>query len=112
AERERDAARAAVDAARAEAGAADLARDSEVRRLRGRVAELERAVETARRGSRTERDLDAARLRLLLETVMDAAAGLRRELDLPNVAVRPADAVRSGDGADGSRTVADSAELD
>ncbi len=108
AERERDAAtrgdraRSARPPRRRQA-----ARDAELKKLRARVAELERALEANRRGARTERDLDDARLRLLLDTVLDATAGLRRELDLPSVAVRPADTVLSADGADGARTVAD-----
>jgi predicted RNA-binding protein with PIN domain len=112
AERERDATQAAVDELRAAAGAADVAREAELKKLRTRVAELERTLEANRRGARTERDLDDARLRLLLDTVLDAAAGLRRELDLPSVAVRPADTVPAADGADGARTVADVAALD
>ena len=94
AERERDEARAAIDGVRAESADAALAAEQELRRLRDRVADLERSAEAGRRGKRTERDLDDARLRLLLDTVLDAAAGLRRELDLPGVSVRPADAMR------------------
>jgi hypothetical protein len=37
--------------------------------------------------------MEDARLRLLLDTVVEAAAGLRRELALPPTTVRPADAV-------------------
>jgi predicted RNA-binding protein with PIN domain len=112
AERDRDEARRAVEDVRAAAGAAGAAREAELKKLRARVAELERAAEANRRGARTERDLDDARLRLLLDTVLDATAGLRRELDLPRVAVRPADTVQSADGAGGTRAVADGAGLD
>jgi predicted RNA-binding protein with PIN domain len=86
---------------------------------RSRIAELERAVTAARgarREARAERDHDAARLQLLLDTLLDAAAGLRRELDLPAVAVRPADAVsaETGTGATArpaARTVPDTTAL-
>ena len=112
AERERDAAQEAAGEVRASAEAASAARDVELKKLRARVAELERALEANRRGARTERDLDDARLRLLLDTVVDAAAGLRRELDLPSLAVRPADTVPSADGVVPARTVTDAAGLD
>ena len=115
AERARDEARTAIESVRAESADAMLAVEQEQRRLRGRVADLERSAEAARRGKRTERDLDDARLRLLLDTVVDAAAGLRRSLDLPAVLVRPADAIESGERGDataGARTVGDPAALD
>ena len=66
---------------------------AENRRLRARLAEAETSVEAARRATREGRTSDEARLRLLLDTVVEAAAGLRRELALPAVTVRPADLV-------------------
>lgn len=72
------------------------AADSEARRLRTRLAEAEAAVESGRRAAREGRGVEDVRLRLLLDTVLDAASGLRRELALPprdTMAVRPADTV-------------------
>ncbi len=67
---------------------------AETRRLRVRLAEAEGAVEAGRRAGREVRSADDLRLRLLLDTVLQAAQGLQRELALPPVgSVRPADAV-------------------
>lgn len=92
--------RAATTAERAlaEAGEAQRRSDAtaatEARRLRGRLAEAEAAVETSRRTGRESRAADDLRLRLLLDTVLDAAQGLRRELALPPIGhIRPADGV-------------------
>jgi predicted RNA-binding protein with PIN domain len=113
AERERDEARAELVAAQQAAERADSARESELRRLRTRLTELEQAGGTARREARVERDVDDARLWLLVETINSAAAGIRRELSLPPPVIRPADAVTAGDGeARGTRTVPDAGALD
>jgi predicted RNA-binding protein with PIN domain len=101
----------AADAAR-RAVAAETARDLETRRLRGRITELERSAESVRRSARTEREIDDARLWLLVDTVTEAAAGIRRELSLPAPTVRPGDTVASAPGAAQRRTVADPAALD
>ncbi|MDX6353102.1 MAG: hypothetical protein QOF98_5 [Streptomyces sp.] len=72
------------------------AADAEARRLRTRLAESEAAAEAGRRSVREGRSVGDVRLRLLLDTVLDAAAGLRRELALPprdTIGVRPADTV-------------------
>jgi predicted RNA-binding protein with PIN domain len=69
------------------------ATEAETRRLRSRLAGLEEALENARRADREGRSLDTARLGLLLDTLVEAAAGLRRELALPVSALRPADTV-------------------
>jgi predicted RNA-binding protein with PIN domain len=113
AERERDEARAELDAAKRAFERADSAHDSELRRLRARVSELEQAGGAARREARLERDVDDARLWLLVETINAAAAGIRRELSLPPPSLRPADAVTAGGaGETGTRTVPDAAALD
>ncbi|HEX6919385.1 MAG TPA: NYN domain-containing protein [Actinomycetes bacterium] len=97
----RKAERAAVEAderrvaAESSAAAAVSAADAELRRLRARLAEAEAAVEAARRAGREGRSLGDTRLRLLLDTVVEAAAGLRRELALPPVTDRPADQVEA-----------------
>ncbi|MQY15305.1 hypothetical protein SRB5_54840 [Streptomyces sp. RB5] len=84
---------AELAAARAEAATQLGAAEGESRRLRSRVAELEASVEAGRRAVREGRSVEDMRLRLLLDTVLDAAQGLRRELALPPAASRPADTV-------------------
>jgi predicted RNA-binding protein with PIN domain len=74
--------------------ASDLATvEVEVKRLRARVAELKAASSAVRRATRDERNMGTLRARLLLDTVLGAAAGLRRELGLPTVTGSPADTV-------------------
>ncbi|MFD3802783.1 NYN domain-containing protein [Streptomyces sp. NPDC058611] len=84
---------AEVDGIRGEAATRVAAAESETRRLKSRLAEVETALETSRRATREGRSIEDMRLRLLLDTVLDAAAGLRRELALPPVSTRPADTV-------------------
>ncbi|MGW1777150.1 NYN domain-containing protein [Streptomyces sp. NPDC002104] len=86
---------AEVDGIRAEAAAQVAGAESETRRLKSRLAEVESALETSRRATREGRSIEDMRLRLLLDTVLDAAAGLRRELALPPVSTRPADTVEA-----------------
>ncbi|QGQ19126.1 hypothetical protein GC089_07660 [Cellulomonas sp. JZ18] len=82
---------AAADASRAaqerSAAAEDVRRAQEDRR----AAAAERSA--ARDQARTGRELTDARTRLLLDTLVDAAAGLRAELALPPVGRGPADLV-------------------
>ena len=100
--------RTSAAAAAAEADRRVTVAESEARRLRDRSAELEQALEAARRATRQGRSAEDVRLRLLLDTLVDAATGLRRELALPPVAAgaRPGDAVAEelGDQAAGSGT--------
>ncbi|MFB6616666.1 NYN domain-containing protein [Streptomyces sp. NPDC085524] len=84
---------AEIDGIRGEAAAQVAAAESESRRLKSRLTEVETALETSRRATREGRSIEDMRLRLLLDTVLDAAAGLRRELALPPVNIRPADTV-------------------
>jgi predicted RNA-binding protein with PIN domain len=105
-------ARAEADAARAALAEAETVRDSELQRAKARIAELERAAEIGRRASRIERDVDDARLRLLLETITEAAAGLRRELALPPGTLLPADLIGSAVGEQLTGAVRDPAGLD
>ncbi|MFC4786592.1 NYN domain-containing protein [Nocardioides sp. MAHUQ-72] len=65
--------------------------DKELRRLRARVAQLEAEATADRRAARSDRDEVTVRARLLLDTVIDAASGLRRELALPGVEGAPGD---------------------
>ncbi|MEV0265984.1 NYN domain-containing protein [Streptomyces sp. NPDC050617] len=88
-------AEAALEALRASAAAEKTAADSEARRLKARLAEAESALEASRRATREGRSVEDMRLRLLLDTVLDAAQGLRRELALPPASVHPADTVEA-----------------
>jgi len=66
---------------------------SEQRRLRARVSELEAQLLNHRQVDRKQRGNEAVRARLLLDTLVDAARGLRQELALPPVVTLPADTV-------------------
>ncbi|MGA5441382.1 NYN domain-containing protein [Streptomyces griseoincarnatus] len=85
--------RGEMEAVRAEGQAQVSAAESETRRLKTRLGETEAALEAARRAAREGRSVEDMRVRLLLDTVLDAAQGLRRELALPPVSVRPAETV-------------------
>ncbi|AZS87750.1 NYN domain-containing protein [Streptomyces griseoviridis] len=85
--------RTETEAARAEGQTQVSAAESETRRLKARLGEAEAALEATRKAAREGRSVEDMRLRLLLDTVLDAAQGLRRELALPPVAVRPAETV-------------------
>ncbi|MFC4468245.1 NYN domain-containing protein [Streptomyces xiangluensis] len=85
--------RGEIESVRAEGQAQVSAAESESRRLKARLGETEAALEAARRAAREGRSVEDMRVRLLLDTVLDAAQGLRRELALPPVSVRPAETV-------------------
>ncbi|WP_308286825.1 NYN domain-containing protein [Actinomadura parmotrematis] len=95
---ERSAAETADGSGRELAGLreAKAAADKELRRLRGRLEQAETAVEAARRAAREGRNVDDVRLRVLLDALVDAAQGVRRELALPATIERPADVVGAG----------------
>ncbi|MET7273433.1 MULTISPECIES: NYN domain-containing protein [Streptomyces] len=82
-----------IDTVRTEANAQVSAAESESRRLKARLGETEAALEASRRAAREGRSVEDMRVRLLLDTLLDATQGLRRELALPPVAVRPAETV-------------------
>ncbi|MCX5245409.1 NYN domain-containing protein [Streptomyces sp. NBC_00201] len=82
-----------METARAEGQAQLSAAESETRRLKSRLGEAEAALEATRKAAREGRSVEDMRVRLLLDTVLDAAQGLRRELALPPVSVRPAETV-------------------
>jgi len=88
-------AEAAAEEAGRRAEAAQSGQDKELRRLRARVEELEAAEGARRRTTRADRDEASLRARLLLDAVIDAATGLRRELALPVVPGNPADRVEA-----------------
>jgi predicted RNA-binding protein with PIN domain len=81
----------ATEKGRAARAAAD--HDAEVRRLKARLAEAEGLVGAARQSAKDARAADDARLWLLLETIGQAAVGLRRELALEPTDRLPADFV-------------------
>ncbi|CAB4704968.1 MAG: hypothetical protein F2667_06000 [Actinobacteria bacterium] len=81
--------------ARAQAEAVASAADKEVRRLRALVERYEAESGGERRAVRAEREEVTVRTRLLLDTIIDAASGLRRELALPPATGAPADRVEA-----------------
>ncbi|GAA2837618.1 NYN domain-containing protein [Nonomuraea rubra] len=87
-----------AEEARSAATAAGSAGESELRRLRERVADVEKQLEASRRAAREGRSIEDARIRVLLDALQDASAGLRRELALPTTISRPADSVAAVTG--------------
>ncbi|MEV1287882.1 NYN domain-containing protein [Micromonospora sp. NPDC049679] len=81
----------ATEKGRATRAAAD--HDAELRRLRAKLADAEAAAGTVRHSAKEARAVDDARLWLLLETIGQAAVGLRRELALDPADRLPADYV-------------------
>lgn len=81
----------ATEKGRASRIAAD--HEAEVRRLKTRLADAEAAAATGKQQAKDARAVDDARLWLLLETIGQAASGLRRELALGPQDRLPADFV-------------------
>jgi predicted RNA-binding protein with PIN domain len=79
----------------AAAEAATRTAEADVRRLRAQLDEAEASLAAGRRETRSDRDTASIRARLLLDAVVDAATGLRRELALPAVSGAPGDAVEA-----------------
>ena len=97
AEQAQRAAEQATQDAQGQLAALQASREAELRDLRDRVADAERAqLETRQAAGRGQRD-DQLRLRLLLDAVVGAAQGIRRELALPPAVGRPADALTDDD---------------
>lgn len=91
---------AELAAEREQAAAARAEATATVRRLRSQLSELQQQASTTRRSGRAAREADSARLRVLLDTIAAAAAGLREEMALPPGQQLPADGVvRGRDGA-------------
>lgn len=84
-----------AEEARAAAEVALAAQEKEVRRLATQVQRLEAEGREDRRSGRAERDQATARTRMLLDTLLDAAAGLRRELALPPSTTTPGERVEA-----------------
>jgi predicted RNA-binding protein with PIN domain/regulator of replication initiation timing len=94
---------AGVEATAAAARQADA--EAELRRVRSRLDQLERDLTAARRTERADRGTESLRTRLLVDTLLETAQGLRRELALPTVeGWSPADAVEALTAEHGSRT--------
>lgn len=109
---EADEARVAADDERDAARTAAAAAEAEARRLRSQLEELRGQLSAGRSGERSERQEAGLRSRVLLDVLLDAAAGLRRELALPPVEGTPgqrveaeleAEALAAGAGAAGPR---------
>ncbi|NMO53090.1 hypothetical protein HH310_18070 [Actinoplanes sp. TBRC 11911] len=81
----------ATEKGRASRVAAD--HDAELRRLKTRLAEAEALAATGKQSAKDARAADDARLWLLVETIGQAASGLRRELALGPSDKMPADFV-------------------
>ena len=88
-------ARAAAELAEKRLDAAETSFEKELRRLRSRIEELEGEETARRRTGRADRYDATLRAKLLLDALGDAAAGLRRELNLPAVTGAPADRVEA-----------------
>jgi len=86
-------AHAEMETVRSEGQSQLSAAESETRRLKSRLGEAEAVLEATRRAAREGRSVEDMRVRLLLDTLLDATQGLRRELALPPVSVRPAETV-------------------
>ena len=105
AEGDAELARAETAASRKVVAATVTQLESDARRLRTRIEELESELAAARRAERAERGTGTLRARLLLDTLLDTAQGLRRELALPAVTEgAPADAVEAHVGEQGVAT--------
>jgi len=95
---------AAAEEATSRSSVSAATSEAELRRLRARVAELTGELTALRRAEREGRGTATLRARLLLDTVLEATQGLRRELALPAVEGSPSDAVEADLAAQGSRT--------
>ncbi len=96
-------AREEAEAARGRAEETATRLERELRQLRAQVTKLEEQSGEQRRQTRSERDEVTVRARLLLETINDAAVGLRRELGLPSVSGNPGDRVEVPLADEGTR---------
>jgi predicted RNA-binding protein with PIN domain len=87
----------------ATASATSSGQEAELRRARVRIEELEAELSALRRAGRAERGTETLRARLLLDTLLQTAQGLRRELALPAVSSTPADLVEAHIAEEGTR---------
>lgn len=98
-----DRTRAEVTAAQEAAGAAQATAEADVRRMRAQIEALERELTQAQRSGRAERVDATIRARLLLDTLVEAGDGLRKELALPVGSGTPADSVDADIAEAGAR---------
>lgn len=94
----------AADEARIRAEAAATGAETEARRLRAQVEDLQAQLAAARRDVRADKDEATIRARMLLDTLLEAGQGLRRELGLPAVTGAPADRLEEALAEAGTRT--------
>ena len=106
------AARAEAEAGRTRAEESVARLEREVRQLRSQLARFEEQAGEERRQSRSTRDEVTVRTKLLLETLSEAASGLRRELALPAVSGSPGDRVEVALAEEGTREPTSTASLD
>ncbi len=92
-----------ADQLRGQVEATTASAEKELRQLRARVARLEDEARADRRAGRTEREEASLRARLLLDSVIDAATGLRRELALPPASGAPGDRLEASLSSEGAR---------
>ena len=90
---------AEVERVREDAARQSSHAQAEQRRLQSRLTAATRDLRSIRQAEREGRAGEAVRARLLLDTLVDAAQGLRRELALPPVQTLPADSVETPDPA-------------
>jgi predicted RNA-binding protein with PIN domain len=109
AEADRVTAESADRTARLEAEVASA--DAEIRRMKAQVVAVEGELARALRASRAGREAGTVRARLLLDTLLQSAQGLRQELALPVVSGSPADQVEAHLAETGARTSSGSASL-
>ena len=102
---------AALKESRRQTGTLAAAQDREIRQLRAQVERFETEAQSERRTARADRDDATIRARLLLDTVIDAAAGLRRELSLPTVSGSPGDRVEAELATEGTRSPSSAGSL-
>ena len=101
AEAERARAQESVAEATRSAAQSAARAETETRRLRAQLDEALADRVAERRDARSGRDAATVRARYLLDTVIEAATGLRRELALPAATGAPGDDLEAGLSADG-----------
>jgi predicted RNA-binding protein with PIN domain len=77
--------------------------DAELRRVKAQVVAVEAELARAQRAVRAGREESTLRARLLLDTLLQAAQGLRQELALPVTSGAPADQVEAHLAESGAR---------
>jgi predicted RNA-binding protein with PIN domain len=102
---------AAAEQAKDRAESALQAAEAESRKFRGQVEELQAALAAARRDVRVDKDEATLRARVLLDTLLEAAQGLRRELALPAVSGTPGERLEEQLATAGTRDPSEAGAL-